>query len=79
MAVKKATTTSDLTTELEPGVDASPTREDAVERIVEHTDPKMVAEVKDVKYVKVKSPTGFTSEVPESLVAALVQSGYSKS
>ena len=33
----------------------------------------------DAKSVKVKSPTGAVTEVPEALVDALLESGYSKS
>jgi len=54
MAVKKATTTDDLT--------AGAESEDSV------------------KYVKVKAPfSGAVTEVPEGIVEALLESGYSKS
>ena len=76
MAVKKATTTEDLTAS---AADASPTLADDVERISEATAPEMVADVKAPKAVKVKSPAGFVSEVPEGIVDALLDSGYSKS
>ena len=76
MAVKKATTTDDLTASAEspaPGLDA------LVERVSEATAPEMVAKVDDVKYVKVKSPAGSVTEVPEGIVDALLESGYRKS
>jgi hypothetical protein len=79
MTVKKATTTSDLTTnQVEDGVSPSLTRDQMVERIVEHSDPEMAAEVKERKSTKLTSPTGFVTEVPDELVDALVESGYSK-
>lgn len=76
MAVKKATTVEDLTASAE---DVSPTREERVAGIEEATSPEMVAEVGDVKYVKVKAPfSGTVTEVPEGIVDALLDSGYSK-
>ena len=81
MAVKKAVTTQDVTQpagqELE-GVDLSPTREAMVKRVEEHSDPDMVAEVKERKYTKVTSPAGAVTEVPDEIVDALLESGYSK-
>ena len=80
MAVKKPTTTSDLTGVLEEqGVDPAPTRADLVERIEEASDPAATADVKAPKTVKVKSPFGSVVEVPESIVEALLDSGYNKS
>lgn len=76
MAVKKATTTDDLTAE---ATDLSPTHEDRVAQISDLTDPAMVADVQEVKSVKVKSPFGAVTEVPEGIVDALLDSGYSKS
>jgi hypothetical protein len=76
MAIKKATTTEDLTAS---AVDPQPTRTDLVARVEEHTDPSVLAEVKQPKTVKVKSPAGFESEVPESILDSLLDSGYSKS
>jgi len=75
MAVKKATTTEDLTASAEA---AGPSLDEQVERIVEATDPSVVADVKAPKTVKLKSPAGFVSEVPEGIVDALLDSGYSK-
>jgi hypothetical protein len=75
MAIKKATTTDDLTAS---AVDPTPTHEERVEQVVEVTDPSMVAKVDAPKTVKVKSPAGTITEVPESIVEALVDSGYSK-
>ena len=76
MAVKKATTTEDLTASAES---PAPTLEQQVARVEEHTAPETVAKVDSVKYVKVKSPLGAVSEVPEGIVDALLESGYSKS
>ena len=76
MSIKKATTTEDLTASAE---DLSPSLEQEVSRVEEHTAPEMVADVSKVKYVKVKSPAGSVTEVPEGIVGALVESGYSKS
>ena len=76
MAVKKATTTEDLTASAES---ASPTLEEQVAQVSELTDPAVVAKVDQPKTVKVKSPAGFVSEVPEGIVDALLDSGYSKS
>ena len=82
MAVKKATTTNDLTSPEDvtaQAVDLSPTRADLVESVTEVTDPNMVEDVKAVKTVKVKSPAGFVTEVPEGIAGTLLDSGYSKS
>lgn len=81
MAVSKATTTSDLTAEdlTAKAQDTLPTREQMVQRVVEHSDPNMVAKVDAPKTVKVTSPAGTVTEVPEGIVDALLDSGYSKS
>ena len=83
MAAKKsdATTTADLSAEdlTASAENTLPTREQMVERVAEHTDPSVLAEVDQPKTVKVKAPTGETVEVPESIVDALLDSGYSKS
>jgi len=76
MAIKKATTTDDLTASAES---VSPKPEELVARVEEHTAPDMLAKVDSVKYVKVKSPAGGVTEVPEGIVEALLASGYSKS
>lgn len=76
MAVKKATTTDDLTGAAE---DVSPTLEDRVAQVGDLTDPSMVAKVDSVKYSKVQSPSGAVTEVPEGILGALLDSGYSKS
>lgn len=80
MAVDKGTTTNDLTAEdlTAKAEDTLPTREQMVERIVEHSDPDMLAKVDAPKTVKVKSPAGTVTEVPEGIVDALLESGYSK-
>lgn len=77
----KVTTTADLTAEdlTAKAEDTLPTREQMVERIVESTDPSVVAKVDEPKTHKVKAPTGEVVEVPESIVDALLDSGYSKS
>lgn len=42
------------------------------------TDPAVVAKVPAVKTVKVTSPHGYVTEVPEEIVQALLDSGYTK-
>jgi hypothetical protein len=76
VATKKATTTDDLTASAES---ASPTPEERVASVEELTDPSVVAKVEQPKTVKVKSPLGQTTEVPEGIVDALLDSGFSKS
>ena len=76
MAVKKATTTEDLTKSAES---PAPTLSERVAQVEELSDPAMVAEVEAPKTVKVKSPFGAVTEVPESIVDALLESGYTKS
>ena len=75
MAIKKATTTEDLTASAES---PSPSLDELVERVGEVSDPAVLADVKSPKTVKVKSPAGFVTEVPEALVDVLLASGYSK-
>ena len=77
----KATTTADLTAEdlTAKAEDTLPTREQMVDRIVESTDPSRVANVDEPKTHRVKAPTGEVVEVPESILDALLDSGYSKS
>lgn len=76
MAIKKATTTEDLTASAE---DPTPTLSERVEQIAEVTDPAMVAKVDAPKYHKVKAPSGEVSTVPDSILDALLDSGYTKS
>lgn len=73
MAVKKPTTTDDLRNEQQVAND------DQLEQVSELTDSAVVAKADGPKTVKVKSPTGAVTEVPESLVDDLLSSGYSKS
>lgn len=40
--------------------------------------PEILAKPEDVKYVKVTSPLGVETTVPESIVDLLVDSGYTK-
>jgi hypothetical protein len=81
MAITKPTTTKtvattpDLTDTAEA---AGPTEAERVAQIEELTDPAVVADVKSPKYVKVTSPAGFESEVPEGIVDSLLDSGYRK-
>ena len=75
MATSKATTSDDLTASAES---ASPTYEDLVAGIEENTSKDVVAKVDAPKTVKVKSPFGAVTEVPEGIVDALTDSGYSK-
>jgi hypothetical protein len=76
MAKSTVTKTDDLTASAE---DTLPTREQMVAQVEEATDPNMVAKVDAPKTVKVTSPVGTTTEVPEGIVDALLESGYSKS
>lgn len=55
MAIKKATTTDDITPKPEKAPDKEPST------------------------TKVKSPTGSVTEVPEGILQALLDSGYTKS
>lgn len=71
MAVKKATTKADLTGPEPASV------QDRVDAIAELSTPDMLVDVKAPKSVKVKSPTGAVTEVPEDIKDALVESGYS--
>ena len=75
MAIKKATTTEDLTASAE---DLTPTHEDRVASIEENTSPEVLADVQGPKMHKVKSPLGDVTEVPEGILDALLESGYSK-
>ena len=78
MATKRksdVTTTEDLTASAE---DPTPTREELVEGVVEHSDKEALVDVDQPKTYKVKSPLGVVTEVPESILAALLDSGYSK-
>jgi hypothetical protein len=81
MAKSTVTKTDDLTAEdlTAKAEDTLPTREQMVARIEEATDPNVVAKVDAPKTVKVTSPAGTTTEVPEGIVDALLESGYSKS
>ena len=76
MAIRKPTMTADLTETAEA---AGPTDAERVEQIAELTAPEMVADVQAPKTVKVISPAGFVTEVPEGIVGALLDSGYSTS
>jgi len=76
MAVKKATTTEDLTKSAES---PAPSLGELVDRVGEVTDSSVLADVESPKTAKVKSPAGFVTAVPESIVDTLLASGYSKS
>lgn len=82
MAVTKPTTTKDVATTpdlTDTAAAAGPTEAERVEQIVELTDPAVVADVQAPKTVRVKNPwDGAITEVPESIVGALVDSGYTK-
>lgn len=52
--------------------------DDQLTKVSDLTQPETVAEVESPKTVKVKSPLGQVTEVPEGIVAALLDSGYSK-
>lgn len=53
--------------------------DDQLTKVSDLTAPEMVAEVETPKTVKVKSPAGAVTEVPEGIVGVLLESGYSKS
>lgn len=72
MATKKATTTEDLRSEQQVAND------DQLEAVADLTDESVLADVEEPKTVKVKSPTGAVTEVPETILDALLDSGYSK-
>lgn len=74
MAIKKATTTDDIKQNEQQVANA-----EQAEAVSELTDPSMLAEPERVKTVRVKSPLGAVTEVPEGIVDALLDSGYSKS
>ena len=73
MAVKAATTTKDLRNEQQVAND------EQAAKVSELSDPATAADVEAPKTHKVKSPSGAVSEVPESILDALLESGYSKS
>ncbi|MGN6245118.1 MAG: hypothetical protein ACTHQ3_15810 [Motilibacteraceae bacterium] len=73
MATKKATTTDDVQVD---ETATPPTLGEQVAAVEENTDPAMVADVDQPKTVKVKSPAGFVTEVPQDIVDALKDSGY---
>ncbi len=77
MAVKKATTTEDLSADSPNEQQAA--NADQLAKVSDLTDPATAGEVEEVKTVKVTSPLGAVTEVPESIVEALLDSGYSKS
>ena len=81
MAAKKATTTSDLSGDdlTASAQDPTPTRDDIVAGVEENSSPEALAKPEDVKYVKVKNSfSGDVTTVPEGIVDALIDSGYSK-
>lgn len=53
--------------------------DDQLTKVSDLTQPETVADVEAPKTVKVKSPLGAVTEVPEGIVDALLDSGYSKS
>lgn len=53
--------------------------DDQLTKVSDLTQPETVAEVESPNTVKVKSPLGAVTEVPEGIVEALLASGYSKS
>lgn len=73
MAIRKATTTDDVAVDNDP---TPPTLDDQVQAVVENTDAAMVADVEQPKTVKLKSPAGFVTEVPQDIADALKDSGY---
>lgn len=53
--------------------------DDQLTKVSDLTGPEMVADVETPKTVKVQSPLGHVTEVPEGIVGSLLESGYSKS
>lgn len=49
-----------------------------LEKVFKLSDVSMLAEVQEPKYVRLASPTGAVTEVPEGIAQALLDSGYSK-
>ena len=81
MTITKPSTTKDVATTpdlTDTATSAGPTLQDRVDQIGELSDPAALADIKGPKYVRVKSPAGFVSDVPEDIVESLVESGYSK-
>lgn len=74
MAVKKATTTDDLALNEQRAANVK-----QLDDVTTLTDPSVVAKVEAPKTVKVTNPFGQVTEVPEGIVDALLESGYSKS
>lgn len=52
--------------------------DDQLAKVSDLTADEVVAEVEAPKTVKVKSPMGAVTEVPEDIVDALLDSGYKK-
>lgn len=52
--------------------------DDQLAKVSDLSQPETAAEVETPKTVKVKSPTGAVTEVPEGIVDSLLDSGYSK-
>lgn len=52
--------------------------DEQIAKVSDLTDPAVVVDSEQPKAVKVKSPTGHVTEVPEGIVQALLDSGYSK-
>jgi hypothetical protein len=52
---------------------------DQLAQVEELSDPNMLADVDEPKTHKVKSPGGTVTEVPDSILQPLLDSGYSKS
>jgi len=73
MAVKKATTTSDIKRN-----EQQVANDDQLTRVTELTDPSVVENVEQPKLVRVTSPSGATTLVPEGILEALLDSGYTK-
>ena len=78
MAIKKATTTDDVNDDKgSDGENKLPlTAEERLAEVESQSTPEILADVEKPKTVKVKSPAGFTTEVPEDIKQALLDSGY---
>lgn len=73
MAVRKPTTTGDVAVDNDA---TPPTIDEQVAAVEQNTDPAIVADVEQPKTVKLKSPAGFVTEVPQDIVSTLKDSGY---
>jgi hypothetical protein len=77
MAIDKPTKTSDIKDNMLGETSEAPVPERA--SVADLSDQSVLVDAKSPKTVKVTSPLGQVTEVPEGIVDALLDSGYSKS